>query len=67
MWAITTNDFYSHINEPSEILARGDEMSEEVKLIQPILFYGDSYDHVYVSAAEGSFALIIGKGRVRCE
>ena len=53
MRGITTNDFYSHINEPSEILARGNEMSEPIHLLQPVHFYGDIYDDIYVSAAEG--------------
>ena len=56
---ISTNDFYSHINEPSEILARGDEVSEKIQLTHPVHFYGDTYDDVYVSAAEG----VLKKGR----
>lgn len=46
--AIGSRDLYSYINEPSEILPRGDEEFAEVKLDTPAHFYSEKYDTLYV-------------------
>lgn len=48
--AIGSRDLYSYINEPSEILPRGDEEFAEVKLDTPAHFYSEKYDTLYVRA-----------------
>jgi nidogen (entactin) len=47
--ALTRDDLFEYNNEPSEILPRGDEQFEFVKLNTPVHFYSDTYDHIYVS------------------
>ncbi|XP_058453091.1 nidogen [Malaya genurostris] len=46
---ISTRDLYSYINEPSEVLPRGDEEFVEVKLSTPVHFYSEKYDHVFIN------------------
>ena len=47
---LTRDDLYEYSNEPSEVLLRGDEQFEFVKLNTPVHFYSEVYDHIYVSA-----------------
>lgn len=47
--AIHRNNLYSYINEPSEVLDRGDEEYAELRLNHPVYFYSEKYDHIYVS------------------
>ena len=46
--SITKDDFYSYQEEDSEILARGNEKFDFLKLETPVHFYSQSYDHIYV-------------------
>uniref|UniRef100_A0A1Q3FIC5 Putative low-density lipoprotein receptor n=1 Tax=Culex tarsalis TaxID=7177 RepID=A0A1Q3FIC5_CULTA len=47
--AIGSRDLYSYINEPSEILPRGDEEFAEIKLDIPAHFYSEKYDTLYIN------------------
>lgn len=46
---ISSRDLYSYINEPSDVLPRGDEEFAEVQLDVPAHFYSEKYEFVYVS------------------
>lgn len=46
---INPRDLYSYINEPSDVLPRGDEEYAEVQLDVPAHFYSEKYEFVYVS------------------
>lgn len=46
---VSPRDLYSYINEPSDVLPRGDEEYAEIQLDVPAHFYSEKYEFVYVS------------------
>lgn len=47
--AISSRDLYSYIDEPSEMLQRGDEEFAEIKLDTPAHFYSERYETVFIN------------------
>lgn len=46
---VSPRDLYSYINEPSDVLPRGDEEYAEIQLDVPAHFYSEKYEFVYIN------------------
>lgn len=46
--ALSYGDLYSYTNQETDKLPSGDDKYEFIKLGTQILFYSETYDHIYV-------------------